>query len=214
MTINDRSYSQICGVLDSLVRYEELTINELANRSNTSTATIIRFCKKEGYDTFAEFKENLIKTGLKQENALSSLLSAAQNTLDEENNRKLMNIELKKYDQIYVYCKQEYNVIIKQFNILLNKKGINVSVVFDESYIFERGSNTLLLSVGPLPNEYYYSDVNYVVISYDNFNQRDLPTNIEQIKINSPIYNNYSPHNLNYRIFCIYSILTLLVEYA
>ena len=58
-------YDYIVKNADSI---ERMTIRELADATNVSTATIIRFCKKNNFQGFAELKKELAKELLQSKN--------------------------------------------------------------------------------------------------------------------------------------------------
>lgn len=209
MSINERSYSLITKALDQYTCYEYLTIQELADKSNTSTATIQRFCKREGYPTFNAFKENLIYQS--KNNIRQSLIRIIDNNIDDEIIDKLADIDLTNYDMIFLYTKMEYSSIAKQYAFLLNQLKIKVNIVYDSSDLEKEIQNPLLISIGPLPSEFYNKQYEYLEICFD-VDEVENPINVYQINLQAPIYNNYSVRNLNFRIYSINLIMFTLIE--
>lgn len=48
-------------IMKHMEQLEHMTIREFATHANVSTASILRFCKKNGYSGYADFKRDLLK---------------------------------------------------------------------------------------------------------------------------------------------------------
>lgn len=210
MTINEKSYMQISRALDEYDDYEQITIQDLALHANTSTATIVRFCKKEGYESFKDFKSNLIKQ-CNNESIQGMLMTMLSDDLLTEELKKLEQINLYNYPMIYLYCKPEYGLICRQFIVLLNQIGINVIMLYEEKELQKVNAEALIITVGPLPKDAYNPEINYLEISFDRLDHK-FASNMCRINLRSPIYNNYQVYNLNYRIFAINTLMFILIE--
>lgn len=76
-------------VLKNIDKIEHMSIREFAEKTNVSTATILRFCKKSGFSNFSNFK-NL----LKQHNTITNNLSISDNFYFEDIKRFFDNYHM------------------------------------------------------------------------------------------------------------------------
>jgi DNA-binding MurR/RpiR family transcriptional regulator len=112
-----------------------LSLNELSEQADVTAVTVVRFCKKIGYNTFSDFKkdcQNYLQSMILPKNVVKLDYEDISNSIDNmlqkviENEITLVNETLKhiNYDSI----KQTIEIILTSKKIHLAARGITIPV--------------------------------------------------------------------------------------
>jgi DNA-binding MurR/RpiR family transcriptional regulator len=91
-------------VISNIEKIPYMTIRELANEMHISTSTLLRFCSKNGYDGYSEFKK-----AVKAETYVLKM----QPPLED-----LQELSLFLKEQIQVLLKEKFHFLLKRLKIL------------------------------------------------------------------------------------------------
>ncbi len=112
-----------------------LSLNELSEQADVTAVTVVRFCKKIGYNTFSDFKkdcQNYLQSMILPKNVVRLDYESIPNSIDNmlqkviENEITLVNESLKhiNYDSI----KQAIEIILASKKVHLAARGITIPV--------------------------------------------------------------------------------------
>ena len=112
-----------------------LSLNELSEQAGVTAVTVVRFCKKIGYNTFSDFKkdcQNYLQSMILPKNVVKLDYESIPNSIDNvlqkviENEITLVNETLKhiNYDSI----KQTIDIILTSKKVHLAARGITIPV--------------------------------------------------------------------------------------
>ena len=124
---------------------QDLSIQKLANMRFVSTATIIRLCKKIGYNGYSELKYHLKQEAQNDQNSRQSetvkniidknllMIRQTSELIDEESIEKIVNT-MKDANRIHFFGKGITSTILSYFSKLLLTRGI-INGYYEDTHI-------------------------------------------------------------------------------